>query len=240
MIDRKAYNSISYSISIVGSLQDGKYRGCVVNSLQQLTSSSPAKFAVTLNKYNLTEAAVEQTGAFCTTVAAADCPHDIINLFGYKSGRITDKFAAYDTKTDDTGCPYITDGMCARLSFRVVQQVELDSAVLFIAEVTEAEILKDGGALTVDAFKTQAKRCRPTRRFTARWMSTTATAARSAATCTSRTPCRMTSAVLCASSPQVSLKSCKHSNFYFPASADAKRLPLGSLLREEFYNEYRI
>ena len=53
MIDRKAYNSISYSISIVGSLQDGKYRGCVVNSLQQLTSSSPAKFAVTLNKYIL-------------------------------------------------------------------------------------------------------------------------------------------------------------------------------------------
>ena len=103
MIDRKAYNSISYSISIVGSLQDGKYRGCVVNSLQQLTSSSPAKFAVTLNKYNLTEAAVEQTGAFCATVAAADCPHDIINLFGYKSGRITDKFAAYDTKTDDAG-----------------------------------------------------------------------------------------------------------------------------------------
>lgn len=73
MIDRKAYNSISYSISIVGSLQDGKYRGCVVNSLQQLTSSSPAKFAVTLNKYNLTEAAVEQTDAFCATVAAADC-----------------------------------------------------------------------------------------------------------------------------------------------------------------------
>ena len=229
MIDRKAYNSISYSISIVGSLQDGKYRGCVVNSLQQLTSSSPAKFAVTLNKYNLTEAAVEQTGAFCATVAAADCPHDIINLFGYKSGRITDKFAAYDTKTDDAGCPYITDGMCARLSFRVVQQVDLDSAVLFIAEVTEAEILKDGGALTVHS-KTQAKRCRPTRRFTARWMSTTATAARSAATCTSRTPCRMTSAVLCASSPQVSLKSCKHSNFYFPASADAKRLLLRSLL----------
>lgn len=161
MIDRKAYNSISYSISIVGSLQDGKYRGCVVNSLQQLTSSSPAKFAVTLNKYNLTEAAVEQTGAFCATVAAADCPHDIINLFGYKSGRITDKFAAYDTKTDDAGCPYITDGMCARLSFRVVQQVDLDSAVLFIAEVTEAEILKEDGALTVDAFKNAGKEVPP-------------------------------------------------------------------------------
>ena len=87
--------------------------------------------------------------------------HDIINLFGYKSGRITDKFAAYDTKTDDAGCPYITDGMCARLSFRVVQQVDLDSAVLFIAEVTEAEILKDGGALTVDAFKNAGKEVPP-------------------------------------------------------------------------------
>ena len=51
--------------------------------------------------------------------------------------------------------------MCARLSFRVVQQVDLDSAVLFIAEVTEAEILKDDGALTVDAFKNAGKEVPP-------------------------------------------------------------------------------
>ena len=74
MLDRKACASISYSIAIVGSCLDGAYRGCVVNSLQQLTSSMPAKFAVTLNKYNMTEAAVEQTGAFCATVAAVDSP----------------------------------------------------------------------------------------------------------------------------------------------------------------------
>ena len=161
MIDRKAYNSISYSLSIVGSLLDGKYQGCVVNSLQQLTSSSPAKFAVTLNKYNLTASAVQQTGAFSAMIAAADCPHELINLFGYKSGRITDKFAGYDVKTDDAGCPYLTDGMCARLSLRVLQEVDLGSAILFVAEVTEAEVLQAGMALTVDAFKNAGKEVPP-------------------------------------------------------------------------------
>lgn len=157
MIDRKAYDSISYSIAVVGSCLDGKFHGCAVNSLQQLTSSMPAKFGVTLNKYNMTEAAVAQTGAFCATVAAADCPADVIKLFGYKSGRIADKFAEYDTKTDDAGCPYITDGMAVRMSFRVLEQVDLGSHVLFVSEVTEAEILKPGGALTVEAFKNAGK-----------------------------------------------------------------------------------
>ena len=138
MLDKKAFDRISYSISIVGSCLDGKFRGCVVNSLQQLTSSNPAKFAVTLNKYNLTEAAVEQTGAFCATVAAETCPDSIIKLFGYKSGRVTDKFAEYETKTDEAGCPYITEGMAVRMSFRVLQQVDLGSHVRFISEVTEA------------------------------------------------------------------------------------------------------
>ncbi len=157
MIDKKAYNSISYSISIIGSCLDGAYRGCVVNSLQQLTSSNPAKFAVTLNKYNITKAAVEQTGAFSATVAAADCPEAIINLFGYKSGRVTDKFSEYETKTDEAGCPYITDGMAVRLSFRVLQQVDLDSHVMFIAQVTEAEVLKPGAVLTVEMFRNAGK-----------------------------------------------------------------------------------
>lgn len=157
MLDRKAFDSISYSIAIVGSCLDGAFRGCAVNSLQQLTSSMPAKFAVTLNKYNLTEAAVEQTGAFCATVAAADCPEAIIKLFGYKSGRVTDKFAEYETKTDEAGCPYITDGMAVRMSFRVTQQVDLGSHVMFIAEVTEAEILQPGGVLTVEMFKNAGK-----------------------------------------------------------------------------------
>ena len=157
MLDRKAFDSISYSIAIIGSCLDGAFRGCAVNSLQQLTSSMPAKFAVTLNKYTVTEAAVEQTGAFCATVAAADCPEAIIKLFGYKSGRVTDKFAEYDTKTDEAGCPYITEGMAVRMSFRVTQQVDLGSHVMFIAEVTEAEVLLPGAVLTVEMFKNAGK-----------------------------------------------------------------------------------
>ena len=162
MIDRKAFDSISYSIAIVGSCKDGKFSGCAVNSLQRAQPSSrPAKFAVTLNKYNVTAGAVEQTGAFSATVAAADCPTDIINLFGYKSGRVVDKFAAYAVQTDAAGCPYITDGMAVRMGFRALQQVDLGSRIMFIAEVTEAEVLQSGGVLTVEAFRNAGKDVAP-------------------------------------------------------------------------------
>ncbi len=157
MIDRKALGKLNYTISLVGSLLDGAYCGCAVNSLQQLTSSSPAKFAVTLNKYNMTQAAVAQTGAFSATIAAADCPHEIINLFGYKSCRAVDKFAEYETKTDENGCPYITDGMAVRMSFKVIDQIDLGSHVMFVAQVTEAVMLRDSSVLTVEAFTNAGK-----------------------------------------------------------------------------------
>ena len=34
-MNRKAFNRINYGLFLVGSVLDGKYQGCVVNSLHQ-------------------------------------------------------------------------------------------------------------------------------------------------------------------------------------------------------------
>ena len=44
-MNRKAFNRINYGLFLVGSVLDGKYQGCVVNSLHQITSTNPAKFS---------------------------------------------------------------------------------------------------------------------------------------------------------------------------------------------------
>ena len=53
-MNRKAFNRINYGLFLVGAVLDGKYQGCVVNSLHQITSSNPAKFSLSLNKSNET------------------------------------------------------------------------------------------------------------------------------------------------------------------------------------------
>ena len=53
-MNRKAFNRINYGLFIVAAAADGKRNGCIVNSLHQVTSSSPYKFSLTVNKSNET------------------------------------------------------------------------------------------------------------------------------------------------------------------------------------------
>ena len=45
IMNRKAFNRINYGLFIVAAAADGKRNGCIVNSLHQVTSSSPYKFS---------------------------------------------------------------------------------------------------------------------------------------------------------------------------------------------------
>ena len=86
-MNRKAFDRINYGLFLVGAALDGRFQGCVVNSLHQVTSTNPIKFSLTLSKSNETFKAVEAAGSFAATVLSKDTPKERIDLFGYKSGR---------------------------------------------------------------------------------------------------------------------------------------------------------
>lgn len=161
-MNRKAFNRINYGLFLVGASVDGKYQGCIVNSLHQVTSSNPYKFSLTVNKSNETFKAIEAAGSFAATVLAQDTPKDLVNLFGYKSGRVADKFSGFEVSTDGAGNPYVKDHALARISCKVVEKLDLGTYMLYIGEATEAEILGEGPALTVDYFKNDGGSTPPT------------------------------------------------------------------------------
>ena len=152
-MNRKVLNTINYGLFLVGATQDGRYQGCVVNSLHQVTSSTPYQFSLTVNKSNETYRAIEAAGSFAATVLMRDTPKDLIDLFGYKSGRAVNKFEGLAVETDEAGNPYVKDHALARMSFKIVNQLDLGSYVLYIAEATEGEILGDGLAMTLDDYR---------------------------------------------------------------------------------------
>ena len=106
-----------------------------------------------LSKSNETFKAVEAAGSFDATVLSKDTPKERIDLFGYKSGRVVDKFEGLPVETDGAGNPYLRDYALSRISCRIVEKLDLGNYMLYIAEVTEAEVLGDGPALTVDDYK---------------------------------------------------------------------------------------
>lgn len=156
-IDKKAYDKLDYPLALVSTVADGKYHGCIVNSLHQATSSFPARFTITMNKDHETTRAIQKSGTFSATLVGESFPKELMDLFGYKSGRIVNKFEGLDLKTDESGNPYLTEHMLSRISFRVEDQLVIGSYVLFVGVVTEAETFADGKILTVKSYAERGK-----------------------------------------------------------------------------------
>ncbi len=152
-MNRKAFQGINYGLFLVGAAYEGGMQGCVVNSLHQVTSSNPYKFSLTLNKSNETWKAVEAAGSFAATVLSKETPKELIDLFGYKSGRVVKKFDQYPMELDGAGNPYVAAYALARISCKVVDKLDLGNWILLIGEVTEAEVMGSGTALTLDDYR---------------------------------------------------------------------------------------
>ena len=152
-MNRKVFDKINYGLFIVGAAVEEKLQGCIVNSLHQVTSSNPPKFTLTVNKSSETYKAIEAAGSFAATVLSKETPKELINLFGYKSGRVAQKFEEIDCGLDGSGNPYVKEHALARISCKVVEKLDLGSYMLYVAQATEAEVLGEGLALTLDDFK---------------------------------------------------------------------------------------
>lgn len=156
-MDTSAYKKLNYSLALVSTAADGKNFGCIVNSLHQATSSRPAKFTLSLNNDSATNAAIKASGVLAVTLLGKDVEDNVVNEFGYKSGRAVDKFASFPFETDAASCPFLRDGMVARLSLKVTETVAIGSHTLFICEIVDAETLGEGDCLTVKEFETRGK-----------------------------------------------------------------------------------
>lgn len=152
---------MDYTLCLLSAAANGKQQGCIINSFHQATSSRPPKFTITVNRDNETCKAVTSANSFCVTLLSADCPEEIVNAFGYKSGRAGDKFSSYDVQLDAAGNPYLKEHMLSRVSCRVTDKIEIGNFILFVGEATEAEVFSDGSVLTLEGLASRGKSAPP-------------------------------------------------------------------------------
>lgn len=161
-MNRKAFNRINYGLFILSVQGETQPQGCLINSLHQVTSSMPFKFSITVNKNNETYKAIEAAGTFAATVLSKDAPKELVDLFGYKSGRVVNKFENLAVETDVNGNPYLKENAVARFACKVVDKLDLGNSVLYIGQTMEAELLSDGQALTLDDYNNVGAPAAPT------------------------------------------------------------------------------
>jgi flavorubredoxin/flavin reductase (DIM6/NTAB) family NADH-FMN oxidoreductase RutF len=139
---------LSYGLFVVTVNDGNKDSGCIVNTVSQLTDN-PKRITVAVNKANYTHDVIKNTGLFNVSVLTEDATFAQFQQFGFSSGRDKDKFAdsAYDNRSTN-GLRYIPENTNAFISAKVVDSIEYETHTLFIADVTEAQVLSDVPSVT--------------------------------------------------------------------------------------------
>lgn len=136
-MDHKTFYDMTYGLFVLGVLTpEGKPTGCTVNTVFQITSQPPT-LAISVNHANYTNEIIKKTGKLSVNILSQEVPMDTIGTFGFRSGREVDKFAQVPHIVVESGVPVLTQGVCGHFVCRVVNQMELSTHTLFIAEVTE-------------------------------------------------------------------------------------------------------
>jgi rubredoxin/flavin reductase (DIM6/NTAB) family NADH-FMN oxidoreductase RutF len=155
-MNTKALYSLTYGLFIVSSVNNGKFNGQVANTVIQICSE-PQVIQVVINRNNLTHEYISASKAFSASILAKETPLNFIGAFGFKSGRDTDKFAGVNFRPGQTGAPLVMDNSLAYLEARVIDQKDVYTHTVFIGQLVDADVIKEGEPITY-AYYQQVKR----------------------------------------------------------------------------------
>lgn len=139
-MDQKAMFKLSYGLFVLTARQDGKDNGCIVNTVQQVTDT-PLRISVTVNKQHLTHDMIKATGLFNVSILSELAKMDTIKHRGFVSGRQEDKMVGVTVARSANGLIYLPEQTNAYISAKVAEEIDLGTHTMFIADVTDAEML---------------------------------------------------------------------------------------------------
>lgn len=156
-MDSKAMYKLTYGLFVLTAKNGDKDNGCIINTAGQVTSD-PNRISFTVNKANFTHDMIKNDGKFNLSVLSEKAGFDIFKRFGFVSGKDTDKFEGFfDCKRALNGILYVTEGTNAYISGYVQRSIDLDTHTMFIADVTNMEVLSNDPSATYSFYQQNIK-----------------------------------------------------------------------------------
>lgn len=157
-MNKKAFFNIGYGLYVLTTRNSNIDNGCIINSVMQLSNTEKPLVAISVNKANYTCEMIQESGVLVVNVLTESTPFRMIEHFGFKSGRDTQKFFRNENeKRAENGCLYLPQFTNAYFACRVKEAIDCDTHILFIAEVDEAEVLSDEPTLSYDYYHKNIK-----------------------------------------------------------------------------------
>lgn len=156
-MNNKALYNLTYGLYLLTAREGDKDNGCIINTAVQI-ANNPTRISISVIKENLTCEMITRTKEFNISALTIDTPFDWFKYFGMQSGRDVDKFATFSAvKRSENGLFYLTSNTNAFLSAKVTEMIDLGSHMLFIAEVTDGEVLSDAWSCTYAYYQSAIK-----------------------------------------------------------------------------------
>jgi flavin reductase (DIM6/NTAB) family NADH-FMN oxidoreductase RutF len=145
--DFAALDKIGYGLYVVTTRDGGRDNGLILNTVTQLTDS-PKKIGVTVNRENYSHHIISRTKKLNVCCLTTDAPFKVFEVFGFASGRDTDKFADCTPQRSENGLVVLPRYLNAYFSLEVEDEVDLGTHTMFICHITEARTLSDKPSMT--------------------------------------------------------------------------------------------
>lgn len=132
--------ALSCGMYVVSAQHAGEINGCIVNALVQVTAFPP-QVVVSINKESRTLSLIKQSGYFGVSVLDQDTPLQVIGLFGFRSGKDTQKFSQVRHFFGKTGVPILSEHVVAYVEAKLIRSMDAGTHELLLGEVVETEFL---------------------------------------------------------------------------------------------------
>ena len=146
-MNSKVMNKLSYGLFVLTAKDGEKDNGCIINTAAQVTTT-PNRIIVTVNKENYTHDMILKTGEFNVSILDESAGFDTFKQFGFQSGRDVDKLVEVTFARSENGIAYLTNECNGYISGKVIETKDLGTHTMFIADVTDGEILSDKASAT--------------------------------------------------------------------------------------------
>lgn len=145
---KQALEMLTYGLYVIGTQRGEQKHAVMVNWLTQ-ASFDPPLIALALMKEALSTEMVAESGDFTVNIPAAD-QADFAKAFIKRRPQEGNRLGGYEFYTQTTGAPIFKDAL-AFVECKVVARVDHGDHLVFVAEVVDAGVHREGEPLVLRA-----------------------------------------------------------------------------------------
>lgn len=158
-MDLNVLKKISYGMYIVSTSFNNKKIGCIVNTVNQITSSNPI-LSISINKNNYTNKIIKKTKRIAISILSVNTNKEVINKFGFYSSENTEKFDEIKYEIVDN-IPIVMENICGFIIGNVIDIIDCDTHDIFLVKVEKANLMNEEIPMTYEYYQNNLKGISP-------------------------------------------------------------------------------